>query len=292
MADVRILREIHPSARIAADVQIGPFCRIGPEVTIGPGTVLARRVTVTGNTTIGSGNRIADGCVLGAEPQDLKYRGGDTLLSIGHNNRIERNVTVHIGTEPGGFVTRIGNENLLDEGCHIAHDCFLDDQTRIGRGVQLAGHILVQTGAELGDQVGVHHFVTIGRFAKIAPRTPVRRDVPPFVRFGAKDLYAAPYVLGIHKQGIRRAGLTREESTELRRTLTDLFEDESALQTKIETLENLGVDGVSASVCEFCQQSLQGKFGRHRESSRGEIPPEALELLAPERISEIQRTKK
>ncbi len=292
MAKVEIKAEIHHSARVAPDAIVGPFCVIGPDVTIGPGTVLGRRVTVTGNTTIGSGNIIGNGCVLGATPQDLKYRGADCLLVIGHNNRIGRNVTIHIGTEPGGYVTRIGDENTLLEGVHVAHDCFVDNHVHLGRSVQLAGHILVQDGTVMEDMSGAHHFVTIGRYSRVGRRTPVRRDVPPFTNFFSEDYgWTAPSVRGIHEKGIAAAKLKKDEKAELRRALSDLFEDESALQTKIEQLENMGVEGEAAELCAFCQQSLSGRFGRFRESFRGQVPPEAVAILSPEKLATIQRNK-
>lgn len=293
MTEVQTIREIHSSARIAPDARVGAYSVIGPDVIIGPGTLLGRSVTVMGNTTIGSGNIIGDGCVLGCTPQDMKYRGASTVLVIGHNNRIGPLVTMHIGTEMGGYVTRIGDDNVLMGGCHIAHDCFLDNHTHLGRCVQLAGHILVQDGAVLEDMSGAHHFVTIGRYARIGPRTPVRRDVPPFTNFFSEDYgWTPPSVRGIHEAGIKAANMTREEQAELRRALSELFEDETALQTKIETLENMGVEGEARALCEFCQLSLQGRFGRHRESYRGEVPPEAAEILPPEKLAEIQRSMK
>jgi UDP-N-acetylglucosamine acyltransferase len=281
MSDVSVLREIDPAARIAPDAVVGPYCVIGPEVTIGPGTVLRRRVSITGRTTVGSGNRIDEGCVLGAEPQDLKYGGGLTLLIIGHNNRFGREVTAHIGTEPGGYLTRIGDDNVLAEGCHVAHDCYVDDHVQLGRSVLLAGHIHVQTGAVIGDLCGLHHFVTIGRYARVGPRTPVRRDVPPFTDFrsDSEDGPAQPAVVGIHEAGVRAAALKREEEKELRLVLRELFDDESALQTKIEQLVNMGVEGAAARLCEFCNRSLQGVYGRYRELFRGKAPPEAKRYL-------------
>ncbi len=290
MAKVDVIREIDPLARVASNARVGPYCVIGPDVVIGPGTVLGRRVVVKGNTTIGSGNVIGDGCVLGAKPQDLKYRGSACLLVIGHYNRFGPMVTAHIGTEPGGFVTRIGDHNEILQSVHIAHDCFVDDYTHLGRNVQLAGHILVQTGAVMEDLSGAHHFVTIGRYARIGPRTPVRRDVPPFVNFYSEDYgWTPPSVRGVHEAGIGAAGLKKEEEAELRRALHELFEDEVAFQTKIEQLENLGVEGEAKALCEFCQQSLLGRFGRYRESFRGQVPPEAVAILPPEKLAELQR---
>lgn len=283
MARLTVLREIDPSARIAADAVIGPYCVVGPHATIGPGTVLSRRVSVTGRTYIGSGNSFGEGCVLGGVPQDLKYRGGTTALVIGHRNRFGGKVTAHVGTEMGGGLTHVGNDNVLLDGCHVAHDCYVDHQTLLGYKVLLAGHVRVQTGAVVEDLAGCHHFTTIGRYARVGPRTPVRRDVPPYTDFFSLDYnWKTPAVQGVHEAGIRAANLSREEETELRKTLSELFDDESALQTKIEQLMNMGVEGEVAALCDFCQKSLQGVFGRHRETFRGAPPPEAKALMPPE----------
>ncbi|RPI60676.1 MAG: hypothetical protein EHM48_06855, partial [Planctomycetaceae bacterium] len=228
------------------------------------------------------------GCVLGCDPQDLKYAGGATLLVIGHRNRFGHNVTAHIGTEFGGYLTRIGDDNMFMHGSHIAHDCYVDNRAVLGRDVMLAGHVRVQSGAVIEDMAGLHHFTTVGRYARVGARTPVRRDVPPYTHFiGGDNL--TPAVRGIHHAGIAAAKLTPHEETELRRVLHELFSDESALQTKIEQILSIGVEGQAAFLCEFCQQSLQGVFGRYRELLRGKIPPEAIEHLPPERRTEQRR---
>ncbi len=289
--ELTLLREIAPSARVAPTAKIGPYCVVGPHVTIGPDTRLVRRVSVTGNVTIGSGNVFDEGCVIGADPQDLKYSGGPTRVLIGHRNRFGPRATVHPGTEVGGFLTSIGNDNVLKDGAHVAHDCYVDDRATLGRGVLLAGHIRIHTGAVVEDMAGIHHFVTVGRYARIGARTPVRRDVPPYTNFFSLDYEKTPpAVRGIHEAGIRAAGLSNDEQRELRRALAELFDDESALQTKIEQLENLGVEGEAAYLCQFVQQSLRGVYGRSRELFRGKAPPEAAKLLPPELQAEIRRT--
>ncbi len=290
MVDLSVIREVAPSAMIARGARIGPYCVVGPNVTIGPGTVLLRRVSVSGHTTIGSGNVLEEGCVLGAYPQDLKYAGGPTMLSIGHRNRFGRGVTAHIGTEGGGYLTRIGSGNVLMAGSHVAHDCYVDDGVRLGRHVMLAGHIRVHTGAFIEELSGVHHFVTIGAYARVGARTPVRRDVPPYAAFSCPAPGAPPIVAGINEEGVRRAGLTPGEEIDLRQAFHELFDDEFALQTRIEQLVNLGVDGKVAELCAFCQRSLRGVYGRRRETLRGRIPPEARESLTPEQLAKIQRS--
>ena len=289
MAEVRVVNEIDPSAQVAPDAVIGRHCVIGPNVMIGPGTALGDNVTVVGNTAIGSGNFIGEGSVLGATPQDLKYAGGDTLLIIGHRNRLGRRVTAHIGTEVGGYLTRIGDDNIFADDCHIAHDCYVDDRTTFGVNALLAGHIRVESGAVIGADSGVHHFVTIGRHACVGTHTPVKRDVPPYTLFAVHPDKQVPSVQGIHAAGLAAANLSEEEQADLRRALAELFEDETALQTKIEQLVNLGVEGEVERLCEFCQHSLQGTFGRCREKFRAQLPPEAEQFLTPEQLAEARR---
>jgi len=278
MADVTVVLEVDPQATIADSADIGPYCVIGPHVTVGPRTLLTRRVILAGHTTIGADNVFDDGCVIGCDPQDLKYAGGLTRLAIGDRNSFGRLATAHVGTEAGGGLTRIGNDCVLMHGAHVAHDCFVDDDAHLGRYVQLAGHIRVETGAILGDFAGAHHFTTIGRYARVGPRTPVRRDVPPYTDFYSTDPDIQPAsVRGIHRKGLWSAKLAAVEEWELHRALLELFADEWALQTRIEHLMNIGVEGEALEVCRFCQRSLSGPYGRYRETLRGEVPPEVEE---------------
>ncbi len=276
-----VIREIADGAEIAPDVRIGPCCVIGPDVVIGSETELGCRVTVTGRTRIGGDNLIQDGCVLGAVPQDLKYQGRPTYLVIGDRNRLGPKVTAHVGTEAGGSLTRIGNDNVLDVGAHVAHDCYVDDQTYIGPAVLLAGHIRVQTGAVLDEMVGVHHFTTIGRFSRVGPRTPVVRDVPPFTFFSSAGYYTSPSsIRGVHEQGLSTAGIPPTQVDALRRAVGYLFEHEDALAVKVaRMLEKTDLPEAVRILCEFCLQSLAGRFGRHREAFRGKVPPEAQEFF-------------
>ncbi len=291
MDRIELLREIDPAAKVAPTAMIGLYSVIGPDVTIGPKTTIGRRVTIQGHTVIGSSNEIGDGCVLGMQPQDLKFRGSETRLIIGHSNRIARNVTMHIGTESGGWVTCVGSENTLKESCHVAHDTFIADRCHIGRCTQLAGHVSVQTGAVVESLTGLHHFVTVGRYAHVGCCTAVRRDVPPFTMFAGEETgMVPPSVQGIHEEGIRAAKLKSDEEAELRRALTDLFENETAMQSTIEQLGNLGVEGEAARLCEFLQKSLEGKFGRIREAYRGMVPPEAVEHIPAELLAKIRGT--
>jgi len=287
--DLTVTREIADGARVDPGARVGPFCAIGPEATIGPGTVLEAHVTVTGHTTIGSDNLISHGCVIGTAPQDLKYSGQPTYLVIGDRNRFGPNVTVHVGTEAGGYLTYIGNHNDIGCGAHVAHDCYLDDHTQLGPRVMLAGHIRVEDGAVIEEMVGVHHFTTIGRFSRVGARTPVRRDVPPFIFFTSTGYYASPAIIkGVHETGLEAGGLSEQEKVQVRQAVSYLFEDEQALAVKVDQMLTRGdLSGPVQELCRFCRKSLQGHFGRFRETFRGKMPPEARPRLPAEALAEM-----
>lgn len=290
MAEVNVLCEIASEAQIHPQTRIGRWCVIGPEVRLDAGTRLGDKVTVLGRTTIGRDNVIGGGSVIGGEPQDLKYRGGKTWLLVRDRNRIGRNVTINVGTEHGGWVTYVGSDNVLGNGCHVAHDCYLADRARLGPKVLLAGHIVVQTGAVIENMVGVHHFSRIGRYARVGPRTPVRRDVPPYVNFYSEDYYwDPPMVRGVHEAGIAAAPITPDGRTQLRKALAELFEDEAAMASKLARMEQAQslTEEISA-LCQFCRESLAGQYGRFRERFRGQLPPEAQEFLPPELLEVIR----
>ena len=291
--DLTVMREIAPQAKVSPEARVGPFCVIGPEVTIGPGTVLGRRVTVTGRSTLGRDNLIDDGCVLGAVPQDLKYAGRPTLLMIGDRNRLGPNVTAHVGTEPGGYLTRIGNDNVIESGAHVAHDCYVDERTRLAAGVLLGGHIRVETGAVIEELSGIHHFATVGRYSWTGSRTAVRRDVPPFTRFAAADISSSGTVLGVHEAGLAAAGLSPQERLAVRQAVQHLFHDEQALIVKVhEMLEDGNLFPAVRELCLYCLRTLAGRFGRHRETLRGKVPPEARQYLPPDVLAALEKERR
>ncbi len=279
--ELTVISEIADGAKIAPDVRIGPCCVIGPDVVVERGTALGCRVTVAGRTTIGRNNVIQDGCVLGVVPQDLKYHGRPTYLVIGDRNRFGPNVTAHVGTEVGGDLTLIGDDNVIEVGAHIAHDCYVDDRTQIGPAVLLAGHIRVETGVVLEEMVGIHHFTTIGRFSRIGARTPVTHDVPPFVFFASDGYYTSPAAIkGIHEQGLAAANLSQSDVQAVRRAFRYLFEDKLGLIVKVrELLAQPDQAEPVRILCKSCMRSLTGRFGRHRERYRGKTPPEAKEFF-------------
>ncbi len=168
-------------AEIDVDVEIGPFCVIGPNVRIGRGTRLENNVTIMGQVTIGEHNRIYPNVVIGAEPQDISYRGTDTRVLIGDHNTIREGVTINRATEKEDGLTSVGSHNYLMAYCHVAHDCRLGDHIVIANATLLGGHVHVHDHASLSGGVAVHHYATIGSYSFVAGVSRVLHDVPPFM---------------------------------------------------------------------------------------------------------------
>ena len=163
--------DIHPSAQVAPGaelgrgVTVGPYSVIGPDVRIGDGTRIGPLVVIDGRTTIGEDNHIMGQASIGGPPQDLSYRDEPTLVRIGDRNTVREFVTINRGTVKGGGLTSIGSDNMIMACCHVAHDCELADHIVLSNGSGLAGHVKVESHANVSGMVGAVHFVTIGEYA-------------------------------------------------------------------------------------------------------------------------------
>jgi UDP-N-acetylglucosamine acyltransferase len=194
---------VDPGAQIADSAEIGPFCVISADVQIGAGTRLMANVYVEGITSIGADNVFFPYSTVGVAPQDLKYRGERSSTHIGDRNRIREFVTIHRGTEGGGMVTRLGDDNLLMAYTHVAHDVQLGSHTVLANGVTLAGHVLVGDWAVIGAFSGVHQFCRIGRHCMIGGYSVVTQDVLPFsTTVNPREIK----VFGANKTGLERRG--------------------------------------------------------------------------------------
>lgn len=172
---------VDPRANIAQDVEIGPFCVIGPDVTIGRGTRIENNVTIKGRVSIGEYNHLHPGVVIGGEPQDLSYRGGDTEVHIGDHNVFRESVTVNRASEKEAGITSVGNHCYFMACSHIAHDCRIGDRVVIANSTLLGGHVHIHDNASLSGGIGVHHYTTIGSYSFVSGLTRVLHDVPPYM---------------------------------------------------------------------------------------------------------------
>jgi UDP-N-acetylglucosamine acyltransferase len=205
---------IHPSAvidagaKIAADVEIGPFAAIGPSVELASGVVVGSHVALLGRTTIGSGTRIFPHVVLGGTPQVREEEGEATALVIGEDNVLREFVTVHAGTRGGPGCTRIGNDNLLMNNVHVAHDCQIGSQCVLSSFVGIGGHVVIEDHVVVGGMSGVHQFVRVGESVFTGGNAMLSRDAPPFTRVtGDRARFAGINTLGLERRGVNEAAI-------------------------------------------------------------------------------------
>lgn len=199
------LAYVHPDAKVHPSVIIEPFVTIGPNVEIGEGTHIYSSVTIMDGARIGKNCKIFPGAVVGAVPQDLKFKGEDTLAIIGDNTTLRECVTVHRGTASKGK-TVVGNDCLIMAYCHVAHDCNVGNHVIMSNATQLAGEVVVDDYAIIGGGSLVHQFCHIGSHVMIQGGALINKDIPPYVKAGHEPI---SYV-GINSVGLRRRGFDTE----------------------------------------------------------------------------------
>jgi UDP-N-acetylglucosamine acyltransferase len=208
------LAYIHPSAKIASSVVIDPFVTIDQNVEIGEGTRIGSNVTILEGTRIGKNCTIFPGAVVGAIPQDLKFRGEETLAIIGNNTTLRECVTVHRGTASKGK-TVVGNNTLIMAYCHVAHDCEVGNNVIISNATQLAGEVVVDDYAIIGGGTLVHQFCHLGSHIMIQGGALINKDVPPYVKAAREPISYA----GVNSIGLRR----RNFSSDTIREIQDIY---------------------------------------------------------------------
>ncbi len=229
---------IHPGARLAENVSVGPYSVIGEHVVIGSGTNVSGHVVIEGWTELGCDNVIFQFSSIGAAPQDLKYAGQKTYLKIGDRNRIREFTTLNRGTEEGGGVTSVGNDNLFMAYSHVAHDCLVHDHVILANGATLAGHVEVESAAILGGLAAVHQFCRIGCHAMISGGAMVTQDIPPYtVAQGDRAK-----TVGLNLIGLKRRGFSEETIRGIKKAYRVIFRSglrlEEALQSIDEEIES------------------------------------------------------
>lgn len=218
---------IHPNAKLADDVQVGPYSIIGEHVEIGAGTVIGPHVVVDGHTTIGKNNRIFQFSSIGEVPQDKKYKGEPTRLVIGDNNTIRECCTFNLGTVQDKGVTTIGSDNWIMAYVHVAHDCVIGDHNIIANSVQFAGHVEIGNHILIGGISGIHQFVRIGDFAMLGFQTRLSQDLPPYVTAVGNPAEAK----GPHQEGPRRAGYSDARLDMIKKMYRTLYKTGSSFET-------------------------------------------------------------
>jgi UDP-N-acetylglucosamine acyltransferase len=280
------LAVVDPTAEVHSEAIIGPFCVVSGPVRIAAGAELRNHVSVYGRTSIGAGSILFPGCVVGSDPQDLKFRGEDSETIIGAGVRIHECATVSKGTASGGMKTVIGDQTLVMAYAHVGHDCIIDNNVVIANNAQIAGHVRVGRKATIGGMVGVHHFATIGELTYIGSMSGVRVDLPPFMI--AEGVPAEPR--NINVVGCRRDGMSEDTIRRLRDAYKIIYFDREKngmpLQEALDKARDLIGSEPTCPVArlitwqrEHLEQNIKGRVQEaHRApavggSSKAQVPP-------------------
>lgn len=230
------MSKIHPSAVIedgaiiGADVEIGPFCHIGPDVKLGGGARLSSHVVIAGRTTIGDGLKAFSFSSIGHQPQDLKFSGEQSTLTIGKNCTIREGVTINPGTQGGGMKTVIGDNCAILANAHVGHDCLVGNHVILVNNVMLAGHVTMGDYAICAGGSAVIQFTRVGPHAFVGGLTGLENDLIPYgLAMGNRA-----HLAGLNMVGLRRRNFTREAVHDLRRAYRLLFAEEGTLKERVE----------------------------------------------------------
>jgi len=199
---------VSPEAELGNEVYVGPYCRIAERVKIGDRCRFDSHVVLEGPTEIGTDNRFFPFCVIGVQPQDLKFKGEDTRLTIGSHNVFREYVNIHRGTKGGGGHTKIGDHNFLMVNVHVAHDCIIGNHVIMANAATLAGHVLISDHASIGAYSGVHQYCKVGEHGYVGGYSVITKDVLPYSRTVSERNTQA---YGVNTIGLERKGFTPEQ---------------------------------------------------------------------------------
>jgi UDP-N-acetylglucosamine acyltransferase len=209
---------VSPEAVLGAEVEVGPFAIVGPQVTVGPRSRIGARAILEQNVRLGAECRVGIGSILGGAPQDLKYAGEETWVEIGDGTIIREYCTINRGTTQSRR-TSLGKNCLVMTYVHIAHDCHIGDRVVLANGVQLAGHVTIDTCATLSGLTPVHQFVKIGAYAFVGGMSRVTKDVPPYTKAVGNPMK----LYGLNAVGLQRHGFSAEVVAELKKAYRLFF---------------------------------------------------------------------
>jgi len=231
--------EVHPTAvvedgaRLADSVRVGPFCHVGSGVALAEGVELLSHVAVAGRTSIGARTRIFPFASIGHRPQDLKYKGEPSTLTIGSDCMIREGVTMNPGTEGGGLETLVGDRCTFLANSHVGHDCRIGSDVILSNNVMLAGHLTVGDFAGIGGGAAVIQFTRVGAHSYLGGMSGLEADLIPY----GMALGNRAHLSGLNIVGLQRRGFSREDIHTLRRAYRLLFADEGTLVERMEDVE-------------------------------------------------------
>jgi UDP-N-acetylglucosamine acyltransferase len=246
---------VDPSATLGESVSIGPFCRIGSGVTLGDRCILDSHVVIEGPTFIGSDNRFFPFCVIGVQPQDLKFHDEETHLTIGSHNVFREYVNIHRGTKGGGGHTRVGDHNFLMVAAHVAHDCLVGSHIIMANAATLAGHVTVDDHATIGAYSGVHQFCRVGAYAYVGGYSVVTKDVMPYSKTVSERNTGA---YGPNTIGLERKGFTPEQIANIKAAFRTLLQSKMNTSQALEAIRQKNAAPEVEVLLKFIETSERG----------------------------------
>jgi len=223
---------VHPEAVLGEGVVVGPWALIGPRVHVGDGTEIGPRVLVERDTRIGEDCRLANGAVLGSDPQDLKFKGEQTTLEVGDRTVVREFATLNRGTSASGR-TMVGSDCLLMAYSHVAHDCEIGNHVVLANSVNMAGHVVIEDWAIVGGLTPIHQFVRIGAHAFIGGGSRIPQDIPPYCRAAGSP----PRLYGLNSVGLERRGFSEEVRKALKQAYRILFQSNDNLSRALDRVD-------------------------------------------------------
>ena len=241
---------IDSNAKISKNVKIGPYSVIGSNVEIGENTEIQSHVNITGNTIIGKNNKIFPFASIGNIPQDLKFKGEETKLEIGNNNKIREYVSINPGTNAGGGLTKVGNNCLFMVSSHIAHDCFVGNNVVLVNNVAIGGHAYLDDNAIIGGNSAVQQYTRIGKSAMIGGMCGVVKDIIPYgIAHGNRSV-----LQGLNLIGLRRKNIPNKEIIALGDAYKEIFKNENLTQNLRNLSKELRKNELVSEVIEFIEK--------------------------------------
>ncbi len=253
MNNISPLAFVHPEAKLGDNNQIGPFCYIDKNVEIGDNNTFLNGVTVHYGARIGNNNEFFPGASISTKPQDLKFRGEDTLCCVGDNNSIRENVTLSRGTASKGK-TVIGSNNLLMESMHVGHDCVLGNGLIIGNSTKFAGEVVIDDNAIVSASVLCHQFCHIGGYVMIQGGSRFSQDIPPYIIAGKEPTKYC----GLNLVGLRRRGFSNELIDHIHNAYRLLYSKGILSEGIQEVKNNLQMTKEISYILDFVENSKRG----------------------------------
>ena len=253
MNQISPLAYVHPEAKLGDNNIIGPFCYVDKNTVLGDGNVLQNSVTIHVGARIGNNNELFPGASISTKPQDLKFKGEETTCQIGNHNSIRENVTISRGTASKG-TTIVGDNNLLMENMHIAHDCIIGNEIIIGNSTKLAGEVTVDDRAIISATFLCHQFCHIGGYVMVQGGSRSPKDIPPYIIAGREPIRYA----GINIVGLRRRGFSNE-LIDLIHEAYRLLYSKGVLSEGIEEIKkNINITPEIQYIIDFVESSQRG----------------------------------